>query len=72
MNVFQRDESKSVQAASLLPLISLLQLLTQNDGFFTFSMDWNVARVFLKEYPKAKSSGTCLLCCLCSSLHRRR
>ncbi|KAI5080747.1 hypothetical protein GOP47_0003930 [Adiantum capillus-veneris] len=58
MLIFQRDESKSVQAAALLPLISFLELGMQAHGPPDFSLDWTSANLFMQEYRKAKSSGT--------------
>ncbi|MCO5603922.1 hypothetical protein L7F22_058078 [Adiantum nelumboides] len=58
ISIFQRDDSKSVQAAALLPLISFLELCMQELACSNFSLDWSSANIFLQEYRKAKSSGT--------------
>ncbi|KAL2645174.1 hypothetical protein R1flu_012761 [Riccia fluitans] len=56
--VFRRDDSKSVQAAALNPLLSLLETNITRNNPSVVNLDWMFGEVLLKEYRKAKTSGT--------------
>eukprot|EP01018_Ginkgo_biloba_P019269 Gb_14398 [translate_table: standard] len=58
LSIFRREDSRSVQAAALAPLLSIMELSMQESGPLDFSLDSNCAESLLAEYRRAKTSGT--------------
>jgi hypothetical protein len=61
LSIFRREDSRSVQAAALAPLLSILELSMEEGEDLDFSLDWTCAESLLVQYRKAKTSGTCIL-----------
>ncbi|XP_057814078.1 uncharacterized protein LOC131027990 isoform X1 [Cryptomeria japonica] len=58
MGIFRREDSRSVQAAALSPLLSILELSMQESIPLDISLDWTWAESLLVEYRKARTAGT--------------
>ncbi|XP_002965996.2 DNA-dependent protein kinase catalytic subunit [Selaginella moellendorffii] len=60
LRILRIDETRSVQAAALAPIISLLEIGVLRAGNATSDglMDWKVAEMLLAEFRKAKTSGS--------------